>query len=203
MTFFTLIGIAVGLSFDAFTVALTNGTVIKALRIKHGFAMALAFGSFQFIMPVIGWAGGAAFSAYIEAIDHWIAFGLLAFVGGKMIVNSLPFKKRAERNSLRDKSGDGCPKNDCRNPKTLLLLAVATSIDALAVGVGFAVMHTAVFFPALCIGTVTFALSLAGYFIGKTAGAKITIDLEIIGGIILIGMGIKILIEHLSCAAVS
>jgi manganese efflux pump family protein len=192
MEFIVLIGIAFGLSLDAFTVAITNSTVIRGLELKHGLRMAIFFGFFQMIMPIIGWAAGVTFSHYVQGIDHWIAFGLLAFVGGRMIWSGLPFNKNIETNSCDYKTGQ-----DCRHLPTLLMLSIATSIDAMAVGLSFAMIKISVIIPSMIIGIVTFTISLAGYFIGKRLGNRLNIQLDIIGGIVLIGIGIKILLEHL------
>ena len=191
MNFLTVIGIAFGLSLDAFTVALTNSMVIKDLHFKHGFRMAVFFGFFQFGMPIIGWAAGMTFSGYIESIDHWIAFALLAFVGGRMIRNGLQ-KKRIEAYHSDDE------KKDCRNLLTLFLLSIATSIDALAIGLSFAMINVEIVLPSIMIGIITFMVSMIGYGIGKKIGKIVKIELDILGGIVLLGIGIKILVEHLS-----
>jgi manganese efflux pump family protein len=191
MDFIVLFGIACGLSLDAFTVAITNSTVIHDLELKHGLRMAIFFGFFQMVMPIIGWAAGVTFSHYVQEIDHWIAFGLLAFVGGRMIYSGLPFKNKEEV------SCDYNTGQDCRHLPTLLMLSIATSIDAMAVGLSFAMIKISVIIPSMIIGVVTFAISLAGYFIGKKLGNRLNIQLDIIGGIVLIGIGIKILLEHI------
>lgn len=190
MNVFFVLGIALCLSADAFTVAVTNSTVSKEMPVKYGVRMAAFFGAFQFMMPIFGWAAGIKFSQYITAVDHWIAFALLTYVGGKMIMDSL---------SLFKKDGDSYSKEktDYKSVSVLLLLSIATSIDALAIGLTFAVIKTDIFLPALIIGAVAFIISLMGFFIGKKIGENIKIKPDIIGGIVLIGIGIKILIEHL------
>ena len=191
MEFLSVVAIAAGLAMDAFAVSLTSSTCIKNLEFKHGLRMALFFGFFQMIMPIIGWAAGLTFSNYIGRFDHWIAFGLLTFVGGRMIYTELAPKKDDE---------EGCreePGQDCRHLPTLFLLSIATSIDALAVGLSFAMIKVAIIFPAVIIGVVTFIISFMGYFLGNRLGHKINFSLDIIGGTILIGIGVKILIEHL------
>ena len=192
MDFIVIIGIAFGLSLDAFTVSITNSTVIRGLEIKHGLRMSLFFGFFQMIMPIIGWAAGVTFSSYVLGVNHWIAFALLAFVGGKMIWTGLPFGKNAEADT------ESCSTaNDCRHLPTLFVLSVATSIDAMAVGLSFAMLKVPAVFPSLVIGVVTFFVCMAGYFMGRKIGEKLNIQLDIIGGIVLIGIGIKILLERL------
>ncbi len=188
----TLFGIAFGLSLDAFTVSVTNSTVIRNLEIKHGLRMSVFFGFFQMIMPIIGWAAGTSFTDYIRDIDHWIAFGLLAFVGGRMIWSGLPFNRNDRGNKCDNGFGQ-----DCRRLPTLLMMSVATSIDAMAVGLTFAMIKIPAIFPSLVIGIITFIVSLAGYFLGRSVGNKLNFKLDIIGGIVLIGIGIKILLEHL------
>jgi len=187
---FILIGIAVGLSLDAFTVSVTNSTIIKNLELRHGLRMSVFFGFFQMIMPIIGWAAGLTFSQYIQGFDHWIAFGLLAFVGGRMIWSGLPMNKQTDSSNNENNQ-------DCRNLPTLFVLSIATSIDAMAVGLSFALIEISIIFPAIIIGIITFLMSLIGYFIGKRIGEKLDFKLEVIGGIILIGIGIKILFDHI------
>jgi len=193
MSFIVIIGIALGLSLDAFTVALTNSTIISDLKIKHGLRMAAFFGLFQFLMPIVGWAAGMTFNSYIEKIDHWIAFLLLLFVGGRMIFAGLPFSKKDDKSSCEDEN-----RKDCRNLPTLFMLSIATSIDAMAVGLSFAMIKINIIYPSLIIGIITFLISLLGYYLGKAVGKKIKIELDIFGGIILVGIGIKILLEHIS-----
>lgn len=169
---------------DAFAVSVASGLTIANLRIRHAVRIALFFGGFQAIMPVMGWLAGLTLKVYIAEFDHWVAFGTLAFLGGKMIYEA-HFLSDADR---------------CRvsmDYAVLLGLAIATSIDALAVGVTFAVLDVAVITPVIVIGLVTFVMSYAGVMIGKRychfPGAKV----EVLGGIILIVIGLKILIEHL------
>ncbi len=184
----TLIGISLGLSMDAFAVSVTNGFMIKNLKKRQAFRIAFFFGGFQALMPVLGWAAGLSFSRYIEGFDHWIAFGLLAFIGGKMILES----RRATEPGCED---DG--KKDCSHFPTLLIMSLATSIDALAVGLSFAFLRIHIFVPVLVIGGVTFAVCLAGVFVGEKIGCFFENRLELTGGLVLIGIGLKILLEHL------
>lgn len=186
MSILSIMFIGVGLSMDAFAVAVTNGICMGRLRIKTTIKIAAFFGFFQAIMPIIGWAAGSSFKVYIMRIDHWIAFILLSAIGGKMIFESL-------------KSKDNIEKAKCIiiSNKELFVLAIATSIDALAVGVSFAFLNVAIFKAASIIGIITFAISFAGVIIGNKFGSIFKKKAEIIGGAILIIIGIKILTEHI------
>lgn len=184
----TYLFIALGLSMDAFVVSVSNGICVPELKVRHALRAALAFGFFQFLMPVIGWALGTAFRGYIESVDHWIAFALLVIVGGKMIVES--FK-------LKDPNPEAEESRGILHVGTLLVLAVATSIDALAVGLSFSMLHVPILGPATLIGVVTFLVSLVGCEFGKRIGAKFERWAEMVGGVVLVGIGVKILVEHL------
>ena len=180
--------IGVSLAMDAFAVSVTNGMTQTRSRFPHALATAASFGLFQGIMPFLGWALGSSFSARIEKIDHWIAFGLLAFIGIHMIVEAV--------------RGDECQKGETVfSLRTLLVLSLATSIDALAVGVSFALTGTAtlggILFNCAVIAGVTLVLCLIGFYIGRRFGCLFKNKAEIAGGCILTLMGIKILIEHL------
>ena len=176
--------VAIALSMDAFAVSIVTGSIYKQLRIAHALRMALSFGGFQAFMPLIGSLLGRGLQAYIGAYDHWIAFGLLAFVGGKMIYESFAIES-AEKNL------------NPANVGVLLTLSVATSIDALAIGVTLSLLSSSIILAAAFIGLVTFSLSYAGVAIGKRFGHFFESKIEIIGGLILIGIGLKILIQHL------
>lgn len=180
-----LLLIALGLSMDAFAASLCKGMSMKKRNPHHSAVIALFFGGFQAAMPLIGWFLGKQFESYITAVDHWIAFGLLVFIGGKMIYEV--FKK------------DTCPidDEDTLRIKGLLLLAVATSIDALAVGVTFAFLQVSIIPAVTLVGVVTFVLSYIGVFIGHKFGAKLKTKAELAGGVVLILIGTKILLEHL------
>ncbi|HCL57610.1 MAG TPA: hypothetical protein DHW82_11465 [Spirochaetia bacterium] len=182
MNLLYIIGISIGLSMDALAVSVSNGFLIKNLKIRHALRLAFAFGLFQAMMPVIGWMGGKFLLEWISSFDHWIAFGLLSVIGGKMIFES--------RNL--DKENDKQLKFS-----TLIVLAVATSIDALAVGLSFGVLRTPLLFPVLIIGGVTFILCFAGVYIGNKIGHWFENKLELFGGILLFLIGIKILLDHL------
>lgn len=186
MGFFELFLIAVGLSMDAFAVSICKGLKMQRFNVRHAGVIALAFGGFQALMPVIGWFLGKQFESYITGIDHWIAFALLAVIGGKMAVES--FKKEEE---------DSSKENEKLDVKELLVLAVATSIDALAVGITFAFLQVSIVPAVSLIGVITFVLSAVGVFIGHKFGAKFKSKAELAGGIILIFIGLKILLEHL------
>jgi len=179
----TIILIAFSLAMDAFAVSIANGITITHQRHRSALTMAIFFGAFQMFMPIIGWLAGLGLKEFIMGIDHWIAFGLLAFIGVKMIHDST--KKEIDKKEKR------------LNIDTLLTLSIATSIDALMVGLSFAFLQTYIATPIIIIGIVTFTLSLAGFFFGNTAGYLFGNKIKIIGGLILIGIGIRILIEHL------
>ena len=182
MGFIELLLIAVGLSMDAFAVSVCKGLSVKKVGVKHAALAGLYFGGFQFLMPVIGYLLGFRFESVIENIDHWVAFVLLAFIGGNMIKES--FGKAEEL-------------NDDFSVKTMLLMAIATSIDALAVGITFAFLEVQILPAAGLIGVTTFLLSFAGIYIGNVFGARYKSKAELAGGIILVLIGLKILLEHL------
>ena len=174
--------IAVGLSMDAFAVSVCKGLSVRKIRPIHLLLAGLYFGGFQFLMPVIGWLLGVRFEHLIQSVDHWIAFGLLSVIGLSMIRES-----RSGAEELNDDFGF----------RTMLLLAVATSIDALAVGVTFAFLQVRILPAAGLIGLTTFLLSALGIRIGSVFGARFKSGAELAGGVILILIGLKILLEHL------
>lgn len=182
MSFWELLAIAVGLSMDAFAVSVCKGLSLKKASAGHCAAAGLYFGGFQALMPLIGFFLGKQFEALITSIDHWIAFTLLAIIGGNMIKEAFS-KEEVLNNSM--------------SIKAMLPLAVATSIDALAVGIVFAFSDVSIFSAVGLIGLTTFLLSFAGIKIGNVFGSKYKSKAEILGGIVLILMGIKILLEHL------
>lgn len=192
MGFFEIFMIGVGLSMDAFAVAICKGLAMRKLDMGKTFVIALFFGGFQALMPFIGWLLGKQFEQYIVSIDHWIAFVLLAFIGGKMILDVI---KGGEDEEV-------CPNCDERlDIKELFLMAVATSIDALAVGISFAFLQVKISFAITLIGCTTFGLSAIGVFVGHKFGAKYESKATLAGGIILILIGLKILLEHLGVIA--
>ena len=182
MGFPELFFIAVGLSMDAFAVSVCKGLSVSKLSAKHAALAGLYFGGFQFLMPLLGWLLGFRFEALIRSVDHWIAFGLLALIGGNMI--------RESRSDVEEQSDDF-------SVRAMLLLAVATSIDALAVGISFAFLSVRILPAAALIGVTTFVLSAAGIYIGRAFGARFKSKAEFVGGAILILIGLKILLEHL------
>ena len=183
MTLLELFILAVGLSMDAFAVAVCKGLAIGRISRKHVLIVGLWFGGFQALMPLIGYLLGSSFAEYIAAVDHWIAMILLVLIGGNMIRESLDMDPEHVNPSLE--------------VKTMLIMAIATSIDALAVGVTFAFLEARIL-PAIgFIGIVTFLLSALGVKIGSIFGTKYKSKAELLGGVILILLGIKILLEHL------
>lgn len=198
MDYIAIIGIAVGLAMDAFAVSVTNGAIVKEFKLNFVIKIAITFGVFQLIMPIIGWIVGKAGQQLIESVDHYIAFVLLAFIGGNMLIEAI--KDRI--NESKSKEVKKTDNKTAASTKNLLLMATATSIDALATGVilpsavgasNIALMLIAVFM----IGIITFVISFIGVYLGKKFGSLLSNKAEILGGIVLIGIGIKILIEHL------
>ena len=187
MDFLTLILIAVGLSMDAFSAAICKGLVMPKATIGKCSIVGLWFGGFQALMPVIGYFVGTSFSHTIESVDHWVAFALLALIGANMIKES--FEKGEEECEC-------CGNSNPISAKKLFPMAVATSIDALAVGVGFAFMNVEIWSAATTIGITTFAFSFVGVKIGGVFGARYKSKAELAGGVILILIGLKILLEH-------
>ncbi len=181
--------LGIGLAMDAFSVSVSDGIMLSKVRFSQAAKIALFFGGFQFLMPVLGYLAGSTFAGIIESFDHWVAFALLGIIGGKMIYEAIS-KKEEESN--------------IGNPlaiKTLTILAIATSIDALAVGVTFATISAPVLLSSAIIGIVTFAICMAGVYLGSCCGNIFGNKAEIAGGVILIFIGAKILIEHTLFAA--
>ncbi len=186
MSFLLILGIALALAMDAFAVSLGLGCGMKGLTRGQVLRLALAFGLFQFAMPVLGWLAGGTLIHIIRGVDHWIAFGLLAFIGGRMIFES--FHLSEEEKACRPDQTRGRP---------LLILALATSIDALAVGLSLGVVRVGIVYPAAVIGVTCFALTVAGALLGPVVGRVVGKRAELLGGLVLLGIGIKILAEHL------
>ncbi len=184
MDFITILFIAIGLSMDAFAVCLGVGATPFSSQGRVKFRLAFHFGFFQFMMPILGWLAGSTILRYISAIDHWIALALLSYVGINMIRSGL---RPGHKETLQDPS----------RGKSLIALAVATSIDALAVGLSLAALRVTIFVPSLIIGIVTGSLSLVGLFAGRKLGEKFGSRMEIVGGVILIAIGLRVLITHL------
>lgn len=183
MGIFDLVVIAIGLSMDAFAVSICKGLSVKKVQPKHVITAGAYFGGFQALMPLIGYMLGKQFESMITSIDHWIAFVLLGIIGGNMVREAL--------------SGDDDMQNDSFSFKTMFPLAIATSIDALAIGVTFAFLKVNIIPAVLLIGVITFGFSAVGIKIGNAFGTKYKSKAELAGGLILILLGIKILIEHL------
>ena len=184
MDFLTLLGIAVALAMDAFAVALGTGLCLPRLTGRHLFRFGFHFGLFQALMPIIGWLAGVTVRVYIESFDHWLAFGLLILVGGKMLWEACHGE------------ADRCQRGDPTRGWSLLLLSVATSIDALAIGLSLAILGVTIWFPALVIGLVAGLLTTCGMLLGRRIGQSWGQRVEIFGGLVLIGIGVKILLEH-------
>lgn len=191
-----LVLLAVGLSMDAFAVSICKGLGMKKINLKVAVVLGLFFGGFQAGMPVIGWALGSQFMGIIGPIDHWIAFILLAFIGGKMLWEAF-----TEDEDEDEGEGDGkdAEKIDLGE---YLILAIATSIDALAVGISFAALSVDIMPAVSLIGITTFIFSVAGVAIGHTFGARYEKPATIVGGVVLIFIGLKILLEHLGILAI-
>ncbi|MFH1877698.1 MAG: manganese efflux pump MntP family protein [Candidatus Omnitrophota bacterium] len=185
MGIFTVVTIAFALAMDAFAASMASGAVIKKNKLRKAFAFGFMFGAFQMFMPVLGWAVGMAFRDFMARADHWIAFGLLFTIGCKMFYEAL---------KMDDIEG-------AEPDMTFLVLfglAIATSIDALAVGIGFAFLEVSIFLPVMVIGFITFLMSVLGVFLGSKAGDMFGRKVEMAGGLILIAIGFKILLEHLA-----
>lgn len=179
-----VIFLAIGLSFDSFAVSVCSGLNLPQIRFYQATKIAISLAFFQALMPLIGWMIGNSIKDFIEPVDHWIAFGLLGLIGGKMIFESIL----------------GSEEREIKNPllwKVILMLSLATSIDALAVGFSFATLLDKIFFVVFVIGFVTFIASMLGILLGKKTGPHINKYAEILGGVILMLIGTKILIEHL------
>lgn len=175
--------IAVGVSADAFAVSLSQGVTLRRFRWRDALLIAGLFGVFQALMPLLGWLLGKGFADAISGVDHWIAFGLLALIGGKMLWEAFHDDEDEDEEQSLDLRG-------------LLILAVATSIDALAVGVSFAVLPVNLPLALTVIGVVTFVISLVGVRLGRSVGSWLGKPAEILGGLILIGIGVRILLSH-------
>lgn len=185
MSLLELLLIAVGVSADAFAVSLSQGVTMRRFRWRDALLIAGLFGIFQALMPLLGWLLGKGFADAISGVDHWIAFGLLALIGGKMLWEA-----------FHDDDGEVDDDESSLNLRGLLILAVATSIDALAVGVSFAVLPVNLPLALVLIGVVTFVISLAGVRLGWSVGSWLGKPAEILGGLILIGIGLRILLDH-------
>jgi manganese efflux pump family protein len=183
MSVLSIVLISIGLGTDAFAVAIGTGMILGTPPMGALLRMSFAFGLFQFLMPVLGWTAGMSVSAYVSRYDHWVAFFLLVFVSGKMILDAF----RHEDKIIR---------NDPTRGMTLLLLSIATSIDALAVGLSFALLNVDIVYPSAIIGIIAFIMTWIGMIFGDRLGKLFGRKVEIIGGLILMGIAAKILMEH-------
>ena len=189
MSWITVLGISLGLAMDAFAVAIASGLKLRHTTPRHVFRLSFHFGLFQFLMPLIGWHIGAQVASFVDTFDHWVAFVLLLIIGGKMIVNVI--------------KGVSCPVDQPERCsfKELVTLSIATSIDALAVGITFAFLQVTILPAVLLIGVTTLALSLAAYLLGNRLGIRFGSAAELAGGVVLVLIGSKILLEHLEILA--
>ena len=187
MNLWLVLAIALGLAMDAFAVSLGIGLTLKGITPKQTFRLAFHFGLFQFLMPIIGWLAGENILKYIQAFDHWVAFGLLLFIGGRMILESFKFGEKSKKYV-----------SDPTKGSSLLILSLATSMDALAVGLSLAAIRVDIIYPAVVIGIVAFCMTVLGVKIGPFLGKLIGKRVELLGGIILLLVGIKILFDHLN-----
>ena len=199
MSFAALLLVAMGVSADAFAVAVGKGLTMRRLHRPTAAAVALAFGSAQALMFLVGWLLGAQLETYVTSVDHWVAFALLLLVGGAML-----FEARSGAGSDDDDGDDdggrpagGLATRSRVTPRELLVLAVATSIDALAVGISSALLDVDIVVAVLLIGAVTCVLSFAGVVLGQRAGARLRGPAEVAGGLVLIAIGTRILLQHL------
>lgn len=188
LMFIELFLLGIGLAMDAFAVSVCKGLGMRRLNKKQALIIGLYFGGFQALMPLIGWLLGSQFQKYITSIDHWIAFILLGFIGGKMMIEAIREWNEEETVDVMDAPLDH---------KNMLVLAVATSIDALAVGITFAFLDTPIIEAITIIGITTMVISIIGVVVGNFFGSRYKSKAEFIGGLILVLLGLKILLEHL------
>jgi putative Mn2+ efflux pump MntP len=182
LNWLTVLGVAVGLAMDAFAVAVAAGLMLDQVTGRHRFRLGFHFGLFQFLMPMLGWLAGHGVAEYIQAYDHWVAFGLMSCVGGKMIWEAM--MPRDERRSSR---------TDPTRGWSLVTLSVATSLDALAVGFSMAAIGVSIFLPSVVIGLVAGAMTVFGLSFGRRLGAGCGRWAEVAGGLVLLAIGVKIL----------
>jgi manganese efflux pump family protein len=187
MAFVLILGMAVALAMDCFAITLGLACGARGLTMKQAVRMAVLFGGFQFVMPVAGWLAGDKLLGFIRDFDHWVAFGLLVLIGGRMIFESFDLSEEEK----------ACRPDQTRGTR-LVVLALATSIDALAVGLSLGVVRTSILFPAAIIGATSFVLTVIAAKLGPVIGRIVGRRAELLGGLILIGIGVKILFEHLA-----
>lgn len=186
MGWLTVLGIAVALAMDAFAVSVAAGISVKQVTSRHVFRVAWHFGLFQFLMPVLGWFAGRAVADHIKAFDHWVAFVLLTLIGGKMLLDA-----------LRNRSEESGETRDPTRGLVLVTLAVATSIDALAVGISLAMLGVSIWVPSAVIGLVAGILSMIGIRFGDRIGSRFERWAGFVGGLVLVAIGLRILVTHL------
>jgi putative Mn2+ efflux pump MntP len=186
MSFLSILVIAIGLGMDAFAVSIGAAVVLRKLTFGPVFRLSFHFGLFQFLMPIIGWMAGRTVADYIVDYDHWVAFALLAFIGGKMIWDA-----------VKDDDESRFIRKDPTRGVSLLVLSVATSIDALAVGLSLAFLNIKILYPSVVIGFVAALMTIVGMMFGEALGKLLDRKAGILGGIILIGIGVKVLAEHM------
>ena len=183
MNLLTIIGISVGLAMDAFAVSVASSVILGGVTARQTFRISFHFGLFQFMMPILGWLAGRSVVQLVEAWDHWVAFAILAFIGSKAVLSAV--RGDADRASRADPS----------RGLNLVFLSIATSMDALAVGVSFAMLRVEIWYPSVIIGLITGALCVLGMLFGYRIGSRMGKRIEIVGGLVLIAIGLKILLE--------
>jgi putative Mn2+ efflux pump MntP len=186
MSLLLVVGIAFALALDAFAVAIASSVTLGSVSPRQVFRLSFHFGLFQALMPILGWLAGLSVQSFIARWDHWAAFGLLLFTGGRAIVEALA------------EDGKGGERRDPTRGSSLVMLSVATSIDALAVGLSFAMLRVRVWYPSLVIGLVAATMTMVGMRIGARLGMQFGRRMEVLGGVVLIGIGVKILLQHIA-----
>lgn len=188
MAFWALITIAVALAMDAFAVAISTGIALQTVSARQTFRLSFHFGLFQALMPILGWFAGQSFADWMAPVDHWVAFTLLSVIGGKMIWDAFVPHSDIEDTKARDPTLGA----------SLVILSVATSVDALAVGLSLSLLRVDVWYPALVIGIVAATFTIIGLRLGQRLGQKIGRRASLLGGLLLVGIGVKIVVDHLS-----
>jgi putative Mn2+ efflux pump MntP len=188
MQYLSLLLVALGLSADCFAVAISTSITNRNLRLFHFSRISLTFGTFHTVMPALGWLAGYTVVKFVGGFDHWLAFVLLGFIGGKMVWSAF---RKSEKNNR------GTDVTNITRFLPLIIIGVATSIDALAAGLSFSFMETNLMLSCITVGVVVAGVALAGFFVGRKVGAKVGKRAEIVGGLILMGIGIKVVVEHM------
>lgn len=194
--FITVFGIAIGLSMDAFAVSITQGACLEIKSLRYPYTIGITFGLFQALMPLLGWLAGSTFSSKIQHIDHWIALVLLSIIAVKMFTDGfIDFRRKRKARSVGMACADSCGAE--LRIHDLMMMGIATSIDALAVGVTFGMLRINIWLSIFIIGVTTFILSTLGVLIGKRTGPLLGDKMEMAGGLVLFALGLKIMLEHL------